>query len=144
MHPDGYIELRDRAKDIIISGGENVSSIEVERVLLRHLDVVEAVVVGQPDQKWGERPRAYVTLRPGAELDEEAFVAFARRHLRGFEAPDAVEFGELGRVRPARSARTSCASAPSRSRPTDDRPFAEFAPRGGFLEGPIASVRGSP
>jgi fatty-acyl-CoA synthase len=95
MHPDGYIELRDRAKDIIISGGENVSSIEVERVLLRHPDVLEAAVVGQPDPKWGERPRAYVTVRPDAELDEEQLVAFARRHLPGFKAPDAVEFGEL-------------------------------------------------
>ncbi len=65
MHPDGYIELRDRAKDIIISGGENVSSIEVERVLLRHPDVVEAAVVGQPDDRWGERPRAYVTAAAG-------------------------------------------------------------------------------
>jgi fatty-acyl-CoA synthase len=95
MHPDGYIELRDRAKDIIISGGENVSSIEVERVLLRHPDVVEAAVVGQPDEKWGERPRAYVTLRPGAELDADELVAFARGHLPGFKGPDAVEFGEL-------------------------------------------------
>ncbi len=95
MHPDGYIELRDRAKDIIISGGENVSSIEVERVLLRHPDVVEAAVVGQPDPKWGERPRAYVTLTANAELDEEELVAFARLHLPGFKTPDAVEFGEL-------------------------------------------------
>jgi fatty-acyl-CoA synthase len=95
MHPDGYIELRDRAKDIIISGGENVSSIEVERALLRHPDVVEAAVVGQPDEKWGERPRAYVTLRPGAQLGEAELVAFARTHLPGFKAPDAIEFGEL-------------------------------------------------
>jgi fatty-acyl-CoA synthase len=95
MHPDGYIEIRDRAKDIIISGGENVSSIEVERVLGRHPDVVEAAVVAQPDEKWGERPRAFVALRPGAELTEPELIAFAREHLPGFKAPGAVEFGEL-------------------------------------------------
>jgi fatty-acyl-CoA synthase len=98
VHPDGYIELRDRAKDIIISGGENVSSIEVERVLLRHPDVVDAAVVAQPDPKWGERPRAYVALRPGAALSEQELIAFARRHLPGFKAPEAVEFGELPRT----------------------------------------------
>jgi fatty-acyl-CoA synthase len=95
MHPDGYLELRDRAKDIIISGGENVSSIEVERALLRHPDVVEAAVVAQPDEKWGERPRAFVAVRPGAELTEPELIAFAREHLPGFKAPSAVEFGEL-------------------------------------------------
>ena len=63
MHPDGYVELRDRAKDIIISGGENVSTIEVEQVLLRHPDVLEAAVTAMPSEKWGERPIAFVTLR---------------------------------------------------------------------------------
>ncbi len=66
MHPDGYIELRDRAKDIIISGGENISTIEVEQVLLRHPDVLEAAVIAMPSEKWGERPKAFVTLRDGA------------------------------------------------------------------------------
>src|SRR5436305_7732844 len=70
VHPDGYVELRDRAKDIIISGGENVSSIEVERALVRHPDVLEAAVVAVPDEKWGERPKAFVTLRPDATLTE--------------------------------------------------------------------------
>jgi fatty-acyl-CoA synthase len=95
MHPDGYVELRDRAKDIIISGGENISSIEVERVLVRHPDVLEAAVVAQPDERWGERPRAYVSLCPGAELRESELIAFAREHLPGFKAPSAIEFGEL-------------------------------------------------
>jgi fatty-acyl-CoA synthase len=95
MHPDGYVELRDRAKDIIISGGENVSSIEVERVLVRHPAVLEAAVVAMPDERWGERPKAYVTLQPGAELSEAELIAFAREHLAGFKAPSAVEFGEL-------------------------------------------------
>jgi fatty-acyl-CoA synthase len=95
LHPDGHIELRDRSKDIIISGGENVSSIEVERVLVRHPDVLEAAVVAMPDEKWGERPKAFVSLRPGAELEEAALIAFAREHLPGFKAPSAVEFCEL-------------------------------------------------
>jgi fatty-acyl-CoA synthase len=98
MHPDGYIELRDRAKDIIISGGENVSSIEVEKVLMRHPDVVDAAVVAQPDEKWGERPRAYVALKAGAQLTEAELIAFSREHLPGFKAPEAVEFGDLPRT----------------------------------------------
>jgi fatty-acyl-CoA synthase len=95
MHPDGYIEIRDRAKDIIISGGENISTVEVERVLVSHPDVLEAAVVAIPDEKWGERPKAFVTLRAGAVLTEEELIAFARLTLPGFKAPSAVEFGEL-------------------------------------------------
>ena len=95
MHPDGYVELRDRSKDIIISGGENVSSIEVERVLVRHPAVLEAAVVAMPDERWGERPKAYVTLQPGSELQEAELIAFAREHLAGFKAPSAVEFCDL-------------------------------------------------
>jgi fatty-acyl-CoA synthase len=95
MDPDGYIEIRDRAKDIIISGGENISTVEVERVLVSHPDVLEAAVVAMPDEKWGERPKAYVALRSGATLTEEELIAFARESLPGFKAPSAVEFGEL-------------------------------------------------
>ncbi len=95
MHPDGYIELRDRAKDIIISGGENISTIEVERVLVRHPDVLEAAVVAIPDEKWGERPKAFVTLRVGATLTAEKLIAFSRETLPGFKAPSEIEFGEL-------------------------------------------------
>src|ERR671919_208830 len=95
LHPDGYIELRDRAKDIIISGGENVSTIEVERALVRHPDVLEAAVVAIPDEKWGERPKAFVTLRQGATLSEEELIAFSRETLPGFKAPSEIEFGEL-------------------------------------------------
>jgi fatty-acyl-CoA synthase len=98
MHPNGYVELRDRAKDIIISGGENVSSIEVEKVLMRHPDVVDAAVVAQPDEKWGERPRAYVALKPGADVSEADLIAFSRQHLPGFKAPQAVVFGDLPRT----------------------------------------------
>jgi fatty-acyl-CoA synthase len=95
MHPDGYVELRDRAKDIIISGGENISTIEVERALVRHPDVLEAAVVAIPDEKWGERPKGFVTLRPGASLSEAELIAFSRETLPGFKAPSAIEFIEL-------------------------------------------------
>jgi fatty-acyl-CoA synthase len=95
MHPDGYIELRDRAKDIIISGGENISTIEVEQALVRHPEVLEAAVIAIPDEKWGERPKAFVTLREGATVTEQELIAFSREHLPGFKAPSEVEFGEL-------------------------------------------------
>jgi fatty-acyl-CoA synthase len=95
MHPDGYVELRDRAKDIIISGGENISTIEVERALVRHPDVLEAAVVAIPDEKWGERPKAFVALRAGATVTEAELIAFSRETLAGFKAPSAVEFGDL-------------------------------------------------
>jgi len=95
MHPDGYVELRDRAKDIIISGGENISTIEVEQAIVRHPDVLEAAVVAIPHEKWGERPKAFVTLRDGATVTEAELIAFAREKLPGFKAPDEIEFGEL-------------------------------------------------
>jgi fatty-acyl-CoA synthase len=95
MHPDGYIELRDRAKDIIISGGENISTIEVEQALVRHPDVLEAAVIAVPNEKWGERPKAFVALRDGAAPTEDELIAFVRERLPGFKAPDDIEFGEL-------------------------------------------------
>ncbi|GAA1925359.1 AMP-binding protein [Nocardioides marmoribigeumensis] len=95
MHPDSYLELRDRSKDIIISGGENVSSIEVEQVLQRHPDVAEVAVVAMAHERWGEVPVAFVTLRPGASEDPESLIAFAREHLPGFKTPKAVHYGDL-------------------------------------------------
>jgi fatty-acyl-CoA synthase len=95
MHPDGYLEIRDRAKDIIISGGENISTIEVERALVRHPDVLEAAVIAIPDEKWGERPKAFVTLRAGASVTAPELIAFSRETLPGFKTPSEVEFGEL-------------------------------------------------
>ena len=95
MHPDGYVELRDRAKDIIISGGENISTIEVERVLYDHPDVLEAAVVGQPDEKWGEVPHAYVLLRDGAKVSENGLIEFCREQLAHFKCPKAIHFGPL-------------------------------------------------
>jgi fatty-acyl-CoA synthase len=95
MHPDGYIELRDRAKDIIISGGENISTIEVERAVYAHPAVLEAAVVGVPDDKWGEVPKAFVTLKPGATATEKDIIDFVREKIAHFKAPKAVEFGPL-------------------------------------------------
>jgi fatty-acyl-CoA synthase len=97
-HPDGYVELRDRKKDIIISGGENISSIEVERAIGRHPAVVGVAVVATPSEKWGERPKAFVELVEGAEVSPEEILAFARRHLAGYMRPDAVEFTKLTRT----------------------------------------------
>ncbi len=87
VHADGYVEIRDRLKDVIISGGENISSIEVEGVLLRHPSVQEVAVVGLPHEKWGEAPHAFVVLRPGTTLTEEELRAFARERLAGFKVP---------------------------------------------------------
>lgn len=95
MHPDGYIELQDRKKDIIISGGENISTIEVERVLYQHPAVLEVAVIAVPDALWGEVPKAFVTLKPGAELTEAALIAFCRQRLAHFKCPKAVAFGDL-------------------------------------------------
>ncbi len=96
VHPDGYIQIRDRFKDVIISGGENVSSVEVEGALLRHPGVLEAAVVGVPHEKWGEVPYAFVVLRAGADVTEEDLLGFARERLAGFKTPKGVTFlGEL-------------------------------------------------
>jgi acyl-CoA synthetase (AMP-forming)/AMP-acid ligase II len=95
MHPDGYIELRDRKKDIIISGGENISTIEVDHTLCRHPAVLECAVVAIPDEKWGERPKAFVTLAAGKDAHEQEIIEFCREHLAHFKAPAAVEFVPL-------------------------------------------------
>jgi fatty-acyl-CoA synthase len=92
VHPDGYVEIRDRLKDVIISGGENISSIEVEGVLLRHPAVQEAAIVGLPDEKWGETPHAFVVLREGVTATEDDIIAFARDNLAHFKAPSGVTF----------------------------------------------------
>ncbi|MEW5882461.1 MAG: acyl-CoA synthetase [Pseudomonadota bacterium] len=98
MHPDGYIELKDRAKDIIISGGENISTIEVESVLYRHPAVAEAAVVARPDPHWGETPCAFVTLREGAQASAEEIIAFCRERMAHFKVPRTVVFGPLDKT----------------------------------------------
>ncbi|HUA50958.1 MAG TPA: acyl-CoA synthetase [Candidatus Sulfotelmatobacter sp.] len=95
MHPDGYIELKDRSKDIIISGGENISTIEVESVLYRHPAILEAAVVARPDAKWGETPCAFVTLKDGAQASADDIIGYCRDNLAHFKAPRAVVFGPL-------------------------------------------------
>jgi fatty-acyl-CoA synthase len=94
-YPDGYVKIKDRSKDIIISGGENISSIEVEDVLYRHPAVLEAAVVAQPDEKWGETPCAFVTLRDGAQATEQEIVEFCRARLAHYKAPRRIVFGPL-------------------------------------------------
>jgi fatty-acyl-CoA synthase len=94
-HPDGYIELKDRSKDIIISGGENISTIEVETILYKHPAILEAAVVARPDEKWGETPCAFVTLRDGASASAEEIIAFCRQHLAAFKTPKTVVFSQL-------------------------------------------------
>jgi len=92
IHPDGYVEIRDRMKDVIISGGENISSVEVEGVLLRHPAVQEAAVVGMPDERWGEAPHAFVILRPDATASEDELRQFARDRLAHFKVPRSIAF----------------------------------------------------
>ena len=94
-HPDSYLQIADRAKDIIISGGENISSVEVEGVLMAHPDVLLCAVVAKPDEKWGEVPCAFVELKDGHSADAAALIAFARERLAGFKAPKQVVFQEL-------------------------------------------------
>ena len=95
LHPDGYIQLKDRSKDIIISGGENISSIEVEDVLYKHPAVAACAVVGKPDEKWGETPVAFIELKAGAGATAEEIIAWCRDHLARYKCPRHVVFGEV-------------------------------------------------
>ena len=90
IEPDGYVKIKDRSKDIIISGGENISSLEVEDVLYRHKDVLAAAVVATPDDKWGEVPCAFIELREGAEPTQEELLEYCRTHLARFKVPQTV------------------------------------------------------
>ena len=94
-HENGYVQIKDRLKDVIISGGENVSSVEVENTLYKHPAVLAAGVVAKPHEKWGEVPMAFVELKPGAEATAEDIISFCREHLAGFKTPKAIEFCEL-------------------------------------------------
>ena len=95
QYPDGYFKIKDRSKDIIISGGENISSIEVEDVLYKHPEVMEAAVVARPHERWGETPCAFVRLRPGAQVSEAEIIAFCRQNMAHFKAPKTVIFTDL-------------------------------------------------
>ncbi|HLN22699.1 MAG TPA: acyl-CoA synthetase [Patescibacteria group bacterium] len=94
-HPDGYIEIKDRSKDIIISGGENISSLEVEDILYRHPAVLEAAVVARPDPKWGETPCAFLTLKPGIKVTKDEITAYCREHMAHYKVPRSIVFGSL-------------------------------------------------
>jgi fatty-acyl-CoA synthase len=98
LHPDGYIQLKDRSKDIIISGGENISSIEIEEALYKHPAVAVCAVVGKADAKWGETPCAFVELKAGAHATAEDIIAFCREHLARYKVPRAIVFAELPRT----------------------------------------------
>jgi fatty-acyl-CoA synthase len=95
IHPDGYVQLKDRSKDIIISGGENISSIEVEDALYKHPAVAAAAVVARPDEKWGETPCAFVELRDGEHATAEELIDWCRAHLAKFKVPRHVVFAEI-------------------------------------------------
>jgi len=95
VHPNGYIEIKDRIKDIIISGGENISTVEVENCIYQHPDVLEVAVIAVPDPKWGEVPKAFVVPKPGTSPTAEDIINFCRQHIARFKVPKAVEFGEL-------------------------------------------------
>jgi fatty-acyl-CoA synthase len=95
LQPDGYIQLKDRSKDIIISGGENISSIEVESVLFKHPDVISAAVVARPDDKWGETPCAFLEMKAGSTATPEDVIAFCRDNLAHYKCPKTVIFSEL-------------------------------------------------
>ena len=95
MQPDGYVKIKDRSKDVIISGGENISSIEVEDALYKHPAVMAAAVVALPDPKWGEVPCAFVELRSDGEATADEIIAHCREHLAGFKVPKKIIFGEL-------------------------------------------------
>ncbi len=95
IHPDGYIQIMDRKKDIIISGGENISTVEVESVIYQHPDVLEVAVIPVPDEKWGEVPKAFIVAKPGSNPTAEEIIAFTKEHLARFKAPKYVEFDEL-------------------------------------------------
>jgi fatty-acyl-CoA synthase len=98
LHPDGYIQIKDRSKDIIISGGENISSIEVEDALYKHPAVAAAAVVAKPDETWGESPCAFIELKPGASATEEELIAFCRDRLAHYKCPRHIVFAELPRT----------------------------------------------
>lgn len=99
VHPDGYVQLLDRAKDIVVSGGENISTVEVEQALLAHDAVLDVAVVGVPDDRWGERPKAFVVLGDGAEASEAELIEHVKQRIARYKAPKAVELvAELPRT----------------------------------------------
>ncbi len=94
IHPDGYVELKDRAKDVVVSGGENISTIEVEQAIVSHEAVADVAVIGVPDERWGERPKAFVVLASGGDVSEQELIDHVKSRIARYKAPTAVEFVE--------------------------------------------------
>ncbi|MFC2009290.1 acyl-CoA synthetase, partial [Chloroflexota bacterium] len=95
VHPDGYVQIKDRSKDIVISGGENISTLEVENIIYQHSAVLEVAVIGTPDETWGEVPKAIINLKPGCTLTRDEVIAFCRERIAHYKVPKHVEFREL-------------------------------------------------
>jgi fatty-acyl-CoA synthase len=122
-HPDGYVEIKDRLKDIIISGGENISTIELEGVLYRHPGVLEAAVVARPDEKWGETPCAFITLKTDhQDVCEADIITFCREHLAGFKVPRTVIFTLLPKTSTGKIQKYVLRDRPQRSNPKQRYP----------------------
>ncbi len=98
VHSNGYIQLKDRSKDIIISGGENVSTIEIENILFQHPDIVDAAVVGKKDEKWGEAPYAFITLKNKSSLTEKQVIDFCKANMAKFKIPKKIIFGDIAKT----------------------------------------------
>ena len=122
VHPDGYVKIKDRSKDVIISGGENISSLEVEDVLYRHSAVIGAAIVARPDEKWGEVPWAFIELKEGGQATEQEIIEFCRERLARFKVPKKVVFGHCPRPRPAKFRNLLCANKRRRSQKTLELP----------------------
>ena len=122
MQSDGYVQLRDRAKDVVVSGGENISTIEIEQALLAHAAVLDVAVIGIPDEKWGERPKAFVVLKPGAQVDEQELMDHVRSKIARYKAPKAVAFlDELPRTSTGKVPKSSSESASGQGRNPESR-----------------------
>jgi len=98
IHKNGYIQLKDRSKDIIISGGENISSIELENVLFKHKDIIDAAVVAKKDKKWGEVPCAFVTLKKNSNINQAEIIEFCRNNIAGYKIPKKIIFGNINKT----------------------------------------------
>ncbi|HEY8664992.1 MAG TPA: hypothetical protein VIL68_15405, partial [Propionibacteriaceae bacterium] len=122
MHPDGYVELRDRAKDVVISGGENISTIEVEQALMSHPAVLEVAVIGVPDEKWGERPKAFVVLKEGAHVAEDELIDHVKIKIARYKAPRNVDFLlELPKTSTGKIQKFRCGTPSGPARPSASR-----------------------
>jgi fatty-acyl-CoA synthase len=122
MHPDRYVEIRDRSKDVIISGGENIASVEVERAIDSHPAVLESAVVGAPDDRWGEVPVGFVSVARGHQLDTDELIAYLRQRLAGYKIPRRYVLGELPRTSTGKIRKNELRAALHSDQPVADAP----------------------